>query len=139
MTTARGLLLVPAAAIAAAACAAPTEPGLPVRRLHARPVACAATVPARAAPAPVSCAIDRGGPWPAIAVDVGQPVRFENCDTICHRPFSSSAPNAFELPLLQPGAAIEHRFEHAGQLRVYCALHAHEQFTIEVRSNGGNR
>lgn len=144
MTTDCGArLLGVCAALVAAGCAASGPSGHDVVQPAVGPLAAPTTLaPAAlapvAAPAPLSCSIGRAAPQ-VVAVAIGRPVRFENRDTICHRPFSSSGPNAFELPLLQPGAAAELRFEHRGAVRVYCALHEAEQFTIEVDSNGGAR
>lgn len=90
-------------------------------------------------PSPVTCFVGRPATTAPLLVRVGQPVRFVNRDRVCHRLFSSSSANAFEMPLLDPDAAAEWRFDRIGTVYVYCALHGREQLTIEVRANGAQR
>jgi hypothetical protein len=67
-----------------------------------------------------------------LVVSTGQTVRIRNDESICHRPFSSSTGNAFELPLLDPGDVGKVSFDEPGLVRVYCSLHAGEQASILV-------
>ena len=59
-------------------------------------------------------------------------MRFVNDDKICHRFFSSSKSNAFDLGLLKPKASRVQRFERPGLIHIYCSLHSRKQASILI-------
>lgn len=98
------------------------------------PVVVAATAVAVAAPslAPVLYVVEPAAAARTLELVVGQELVFENRDLICHGFFSSSAPNAFSVGVLQPQGRASVRFSHPGTVQVYCSLHEHRQLTIHV-------
>jgi plastocyanin len=58
-----------------------------------------------------------------VVVPVGSTVSFPNRDPFNHNVFSVSESNAFDLGLYGRGRSGEHRFRHAGVVRVYCNIH----------------
>ncbi len=67
-----------------------------------------------------------------LVVCVGQSVHIVNEEEVCHGFFSSSAPNAFDLGLVKPGASSTLCLTQPGTVHVYCSLHAGRQATILV-------
>lgn len=63
---------------------------------------------------------------------VGQELRCENRDHVCHGLFSTSAPNTCDLGTLHPGGAATITFQHPGTVQIYCSLHAGERVTVHV-------
>ncbi len=66
-----------------------------------------------------------------LAVTLGSSVRFPNEDPILHNVFSTSPDNSFDGGLYGSGPGVEHRFEHAGLVKVYCNVH-HSMFGFVV-------
>ncbi|HEY2806110.1 MAG TPA: carboxypeptidase regulatory-like domain-containing protein [Gemmatimonadales bacterium] len=71
-----------------------------------------------------------------IVVPVGTTVNFPNLDPFNHNVFSSDSNNIFDLGLYGRGAAENHRFTHAGLVRVYCNIHPRMSGFVVVRDNG---
>jgi len=70
-----------------------------------------------------------------VVVPVGSTVRFPNRDPFNHNVFSLSDPNDFDLGLYGRGESGDHRFRHAGLVRVYCNIHPQMSGFIVVRDN----
>ncbi len=70
-----------------------------------------------------------------VVVPVGSTVRFPNRDPFNHNVFSLSDPNDFDLGLYGRGESGDHRFRHAGVVRVYCNIHPQMSGFIVVRDN----
>jgi hypothetical protein len=85
-------------------------------------------------PAPRAVLWRRNGGFapPFLVVAAGQEIEIRNEEPICHQFFSSSAPNSFELPLLQPGGSVVTRLHEPGFVHLYCKLHAGKQTTLLV-------
>lgn len=96
------------------------------------PVEVAAAAVAVPSPAPVLYVVEPAAAARTLELVVGQELVFENRDRICHGFFSSSAPNAFSVGVLQPQGRASVRFSHPGTVHVYCSLHEHRQLTILV-------
>lgn len=92
----------------------------------------AAAAVAAPSPAPVLYVVEPAAAARTLELVVGQELVFENRDRICHGFFSSSAPNAFSVGVLQPQGRASVRFSHPGTVQVYCSLHEHRQLTIHV-------
>ncbi len=67
---------------------------------------------------------------PFLVVPIGETVRFENEDEICHSFFSSSPNHEFELGLLDPDTSSSYRVEQPGSVQVYCTLHSGKQASV---------
>ena len=67
---------------------------------------------------------------PFLVVPIGETVRFENEDEICHSFFSSSPNHEFELGLLDPDTSSSYRVEQPGTVQVYCTLHSGKQASV---------
>ena len=90
----------------------------------------------RAAPARIEMALDRRTFAPhVVVVPVGSTVVFPNHDPFNHNVFSLSDPNDFDLGLYGRGESGEHRFRHAGLVRVYCNIHPQMSGFIVVVDN----
>jgi plastocyanin len=110
---------------------APDAPGGEPLVVVAEPVG--ATVPASSAPGQRTICRRAGRFVPSfLVIATGQAVRFANDDGICHRLFSSSESNAFELDVLHSGDSGTVRLERPGVVRVYCSLHEAERVLIFV-------
>jgi plastocyanin len=70
-----------------------------------------------------------------VVVPVGSTVRFPNRDPFNHNVFSLSDPNDFDLGLYGRGESGEHRFRHAGLVRVFCNIHPKMSGFVLVRDN----
>lgn len=67
---------------------------------------------------------------PFLVVPIGETVRFENDDEICHSFFSSSQNHEFELGLLDPLTSGTYRVEQPGTVQIYCSLHSGKQASV---------
>ena len=70
-----------------------------------------------------------------VVVPVGSTIGFPNLDPFNHNVFSLAEPNSFDLGLYGRGEAHDHRFTHAGLVRVYCNIHPRMTGFILVRDN----
>ena len=90
----------------------------------------------RGTPERVDVALDGRSFSPrVVVVPVGSTVRFPNHDPFNHNVFSLSDPNDFDLGLYGRGESGEHRFRHAGLVRVYCNIHPQMSGFIVVVDN----
>lgn len=81
--------------------------------------------------------IDAGRFAPAtLLVAAGTSVEFRNRDQVFHIPFSRSPAGAFELGRCAPGDVHVVKFDQAGVIQVYCALHPLESMTVVVTPDG---
>jgi plastocyanin len=70
-----------------------------------------------------------------VAIAAGHTVQFANQDSIYHRVFSSSAPNAFDLGVFAPSTSASVELSTPGLVRLYCLLHERERGTVFVAPN----
>jgi len=90
----------------------------------------------RGAPVKVEMTLDGRSFSPrVIVVPVGSTVTFPNRDPFNHNVFSLSDPNGFDLGLYGRGESGDHRFRHAGLVRVYCNIHPRMSGFVVVRDN----
>ncbi|HXY68281.1 MAG TPA: hypothetical protein VEH62_02455 [Gemmatimonadales bacterium] len=90
----------------------------------------------RATPVRVDISLDGRSFSPrVVVVPVGSVVRFPNRDPFNHNVFSLSDPNDFDLGLYGRGEAGDHRFRHAGLVRVYCNIHPQMSGFVVVVDN----
>jgi hypothetical protein len=92
----------------------------------------AASPAAGPGPDGVLLASDRGLAPAALAVAVGQSVRFASQADLYHRLFSYSEANAFDLGVLRRGESKSLRFHEPGVVRIYCSLHPSERAVVFV-------
>src|SRR5580658_8769425 len=62
----------------------------------------------------------------------GEPVVFENDDTVPHNVMSTTPENAFDLGSQMPGNATPVTFDSVGIVAVICAIHPRMHMTITV-------
>jgi plastocyanin len=68
-----------------------------------------------------------------LVVPVGSTVTFSNYDPFNHNVFSLSEENPFDLGLYGRGEVRSVRFDRAGEVRVYCNVHAQMSAVVIVR------
>jgi len=62
----------------------------------------------------------------------GEPVVFENDDTVPHNVMSTTPENAFDLGSQMPGNSTPVTFDRVGVVAVICAIHPRMHMTITV-------
>jgi plastocyanin len=67
-----------------------------------------------------------------MTVQRGEPVDFQNDDTVPHNIMSTTPGNAFDLGTQIPGNSTPVIFSQAGIVAVICAIHPHMHMTITV-------
>jgi plastocyanin len=68
----------------------------------------------------------------AMTVARGEPIIFENDDSVPHNVMSTSPDNAFDLGSQAPNTATPVTFDTAGVVAVICAIHPRMHLTITV-------
>jgi plastocyanin len=68
----------------------------------------------------------------AMTVARGDPVVFQNDDTVPHNVMSATPENAFDLGSQMPGNATPVTFDSVGIVAVICAIHPRMHMTITV-------
>jgi len=69
----------------------------------------------------------------AIAVGVGDTVKFVNEDSVAHNVHSRGAAETFDLGVQKPGETSGHTFSKPGTYKVRCAIHPKMKLDITVK------
>jgi plastocyanin len=67
-----------------------------------------------------------------VTVKKGEPILFNNDDSVPHNVVSKSAGNEFDLGYQAPGASTPVTFDKAGDVTVICTIHPKMKMTIHV-------